>query len=170
MGMEFMTRRLSVRQIMEKDIPALMELLTNDTVKQTYMVPDFASEAEAEASARRLMARSKDPERYMAGIFLQDSLIGMIHDVERKDDGVEVGYALLPAYYNQGYCSEALQGAMEWLFAHGFRKVMAGAFEENRASLRVMEKCGMTLQPETEDIDYRGKIHRCVYYAAVGEN
>ena len=59
---------------------------------------------------------------------------------------------------------------MEWLWRHGFRKVIAGAFEENRASLRVMEKCGMTLQPETEDIDYRGKIHRCVYYAAVGEN
>ena len=51
MSMEFTTKRLSMGQIGEEDLPALMELLTNDIVKQTYMVPDFASEAEVEASA-----------------------------------------------------------------------------------------------------------------------
>ena len=170
MGMEFMTKRLSVGQISEKDIPALMELLTDNTVKHTYMVPDFSSLAEVETSARRLMDRSKDPERYMAGIFLQGDLIGIIHDVMQKEDTVEIGYALLPAYYNQGYCSEAFRGVIRWMWQQGFRKVIAGAFEENKASIRVMEKCGMTLQPETEMIDYRGRQHCCVYYAVTGEN
>lgn len=165
MGMEFVTRRLAVGPINEPNILALTALLTDEVVKQTYMVPDFDSPADAETLARRLMALSRNPDRYMAGIFLEDTLIGILHDVEIKGDAVELGYALLPAYYNQGYCSEALRGAIQWLGQHGFRKVITGAFEENRASIRVMEKCGMTLQPETDEIDYRGKIHRCVYYA-----
>lgn len=168
--MEFTTRRLAVGPINEPNIPALIELVTDDTVKQTYMLPDFASQAEAESLARRLMALSRNPDRHMTGIFLGESLIGILHDVETKGDAVEVGYALLPAYHNQGYCSEALGGAIKWLLRHGFRRVMAGAFEENRASIRVMEKCGMTLQPETEMIDYRGRQHCCVYYAVTGEN
>ena len=168
--MEFQTRRLRVGPMDEGQLPALTALLTDDTVNQTYMVPDFASAAEAEALARRLMELSRNPERFMAGIFLEDALIGIIHDVEIKGDAVELGYALLPAYHNRGYCSEALRGAVAWLWERGFRKVIAGAFEENPASIRVMKKCGMTLQPETENIDYRGKLHRCVYYAAVREN
>lgn len=168
--MEFTTQRLRVGQIREKDLPALMALMTDDTVKQTYMVPDFASAAEAEAMARRLMDLTRDPTRHRAGIFLQDGLIGIIHDVMQKEDTVEIGYALLPAYYNQGYCSEAFRGVIQWMWQHGFRKVIAGAFEENRASIRVMEKCGLTLQPETEEIDYRGKTHHCVYYGIEREN
>ena len=168
--MEFQTRRLRAGPIDEVHLPALTALLTDDTVKQTYMVPDLASEAEVETLARRLMELSRNPARYMAGIFLEGMLIGIIHDVEIKGDTVELGYALLPAYHNQGYCSEALRGAMDWFFAHGFRKVVTGAFQENRASIRVMEKCGMTRQTDTEDISYRGKIHHCVYYAATWEN
>ena len=168
--MEFQTRRLRVGPMDEGQLPALTALLTDDTVKQTYMVPDFGSRTEAEALARRLMELSRNPERFMAGIFLEDALIGIIHDVEIKGDAVELGYALLPAYHNRGYCSEAIRGAVAWLWQRGFRKVIAGAFEENPASIRVMKKCGMTLQPETENIDYRGKLHRCVYYAVTLEN
>ena len=167
--MEFLTQRLWIGPINEPNLAALTALLTDDIVKQTYMVPDFASPAEAEALARRLMQLSRNPDRYMAGIFRNDDLIGIIHDTEIKDDTVELGYALLPGYHNRGYCTEALRGAMDWLRQYGFRKVITGAFEENRASIRVMEKCGMTRQPETEEIEYRDKIHRCVYYAATWE-
>jgi hypothetical protein len=29
----------------------------------------------------------------------------------------------------------------------------------------VMEKCGMKRMAKRADIEYRGKLHRCVYYA-----
>ena len=41
----------------------------------------------------------------------------------------------------------------------------AGAFAENLSSIRVMEKCGMQKLAKRADIEYRGKLHRCVYYA-----
>ena len=45
----------------------------------------------------------------------------------------------------------------------GFRKVMAGFFEENTASRRVMEKSGMQLNDLVEEEEYRGIIHKCYY-------
>ena len=38
-------------------------------------------------------------------------------------------------------------------------------FEENIASKRVMEKCGMIPIGKEEYIEYRGVVHRCVYYS-----
>jgi len=75
-----------------------------------------------------------------------------------------MGYAYLPAYYNRGYATEAFSGAIDYLLSHGFTTVLAGAFSENPASLRVMEKCGMIKQDFTDEIDYRGVTHTCVYY------
>ena len=43
--------------------------------------------------------------------------------------------------------------------------VRCGAFPENTASIRVMEKAGMVREDFTEDIEYRGIMHHCVYYS-----
>jgi len=51
------------------------------------------------------------------------------------------------------------------MFARGFSEVLAGAFEENLASMRIMEKSGMTRIEKTDEIEYRGKVHQCVYYS-----
>ena len=50
------------------------------------------------------------------------------------------------------------------LFAMGFTVVKAGAFEENPASMRVMEKSGMHRIQQEDTIEYRGKVHRCINY------
>ena len=39
-------------------------------------------------------------------------------------------------------------------------------FEENPASGRVMEKSGMKKIEYTDTIEYRGKVHKCLYYVA----
>ena len=56
------------------------------------------------------------------------------------------------------------------LAERGYREVTAGAFEENRASLRVMEKSGMERSFFQEPVSYRGENHLCVYYAIRLEN
>jgi RimJ/RimL family protein N-acetyltransferase len=71
----------------------------------------------------------------------------------------------LPKFHNRGYCTEALTGAIQYLFYRGFDEVVAGAFEGNEASFRVMVKSGMEKQVYQDEIEYRGKVHRCVYYA-----
>lgn len=57
----------------------------------------------------------------------------------------------------------AVLAIVEELREMGFRKVMAGFFEENTASRRVMEKSGMQLNDLVEEEEYRGIIHKCYY-------
>ena len=45
----------------------------------------------------------------------------------------------------------------------GFKKVIAGYFSSNISSLRVMEKCGMKKISYENEIEYRGKKHKCLY-------
>ena len=163
--MEFRTQRLWIRPIREADREAFLDLVTDPVVKQTYMFPDFDSREAAIPLFERLKGLSAAEDRYVAAVCLGDTPIGMMNDTERHGTSVELGYCYLPAYYGNGYATEALTGAIPWLFEHGFTEVLAGAFEENPASLRVMAKSGMTLQEHTDDIEYRGKIHKCIYYA-----
>lgn len=160
------TQRLELKPITPAAFKALVDLLTDATVGKTYMVPEFPDRAAAEPLAQRLMALSEDPGRIVAGVFLEDELIGLFNETEVNGSTIEVGYALLPQYYNRGYATEMLTGAIETLFARGFCRVVAGAFEENPASLRVMEKSGMQRLARRETVTYRRKDHGCVYYAA----
>lgn len=159
------TQRLEIKPISQDDREAVLDLLTSEIVGRTYMLPEYRSREEAEPLFRRLMELSGDESRYVAGVYLGGQFIGMMNETEIKDKQVEMGYAYLPAYYNRGYATEAFSGAISWLFEHGFERVVAGAFSENIASLRVMEKCAMTKRDYTDTIDYRGVSHTCIYYA-----
>ena len=167
--MRFNTTRLEIGPIGQADREAVLDLLTDKTVAKTYMLPDYQSRIEAEPLFQRLVQLSGDENRYVAGVYLDGAFIGMMNDVEIKGTQIEMGYAYLPAYYNRGYATEAFRGAISYLLDHGFTTVVAGAFSENPASLRVMEKCGMVKQDYTDEIEYRGNTHTCIYYAAKKE-
>ena len=159
------TPRLELKAFRETDLPAAKELLCSAEVAKSYMLPEFKSPDEAEPLFRRLMELSQSPEHFVYGIYLQDTLIGFLNDVEITESEMEVGYALHPAHWNCGYMTEALAAAIEELFRLGFKRVLAGHFETNHASGRVMAKCGMTKLDKTDEIEYRGVAHKCIYYA-----
>ena len=167
--MYFKTEHLEIKPISPEDKEQVLDLLTSEIVARTYMLPDYKARSSAEPLFQRLMLLSRDESRYVAGVYLDGQFIGMMNDVEIKGKQIEMGYAYLPAYYNQGYATEAFRGAIRYLLDHGFETVVAGAFSGNCASLRVMEKCGMIRQDYTDQIEYRGITHTCIYYAAKKE-
>lgn len=164
--MRFETERLQIHPICQEDRENVLDLLTNETVGKTYMLPQFKTREEAEPLFRRLVDLSQDESRFVAGVYLDGRFIGMMNETEIQGGTIEMGYAYHPDHYNRGYATEAFTGAIAYLLSHGFDTVLAGAFEENPASLRVMEKCGMTKQTHTDTVDYRGITHTCIYYAA----
>ena len=155
---------ITLRPFAPDDAEAVMDMLMDDRVKQTYMVPDFASREKAKPLFDRLMALSHDESRFVRAISADGKAVGMIHDVDISGGVVEVGYAIDSRHWGRGYATRALQSAMEALFDRGFETVKAAAFEENTASFRVMEKAGMVKTTQAEEIQYRGKNHRCIYY------
>lgn len=55
----------------------------------------------------------------------------------------EIGYGILEEYQGQGYASEAVEAAVAWALQQpGVVRVDAETEPDNRASQRVLEKCG----------------------------
>ena len=163
--MNFKTKRLTVRSLCDRDKEKMIEMLYDESIKKTYMIPDFESVEAAEKLFSAFARLSLDESRFVGAICLDDEIIGFMNDTEIEGGSVEMGYVISPKYQNQGFCTEAMSGAIKYLFEKGFREVICGAFEENAASLRVMQKCGMNLLPKTDVIEYRGKNHNCIYYS-----
>lgn len=154
---------MKLRPIFPADEAQMLDILTSDLVKQTYMLPDFADREAALPLFRRLVAQSEDPGRFVRAIDLDGKLVGFLNDVEVSGASIEVGYAVHPDHWGKGCATAGLKLAIAELFRRGFREVVAGAFEGNPASLRVMEKAGMTRIPKIDEIEYRGSVHQCFY-------
>ena len=163
--MQFKTERLSVRPFCDADKEKMLEILYDENVKKTYMIPDFKDMEAAEKLFCTFMLLSCAADRYVGAICLGDELIGFMNDTGINGGSVEMGYVISPKHQNKGFCTEAMSGAIEYLLKCGFSEVVCGAFEENAASIRVMQKCGMKLLPKTDVIEYRGKKHNCIYYS-----
>ena len=168
--MHIQTERLTLHPFADEDILPLQELLMNETVAKTYMLPIFKSPEEAYALAKRLQVLSISEKKIVLGVYMQARLIGIFNEVEMQDDRVELGYAIHPDHHNQGFATEALRALILHFFQNGFSEVKTGAFSTNLASIRVMEKAGMKKTQSKASVNYAGKIHHCVYYSIKKED
>ena len=165
--MEIKTNRLIIKSLNINDQKEMINLLNNKDIKKTYMIPDFNNEKEAITFFDRLLSISLDDKHYLKGIYLNEHLIGMINDVHIENKEIEIGYFIDPSCWNKGYATEALRAMIDYLFNIGFNRIVAGYFEENIASSRVMAKSGMKPIDFTDNILYRNKNHKCRYYEII---
>ena len=161
---DIQTSRLCLRAISDSDRDRLIALLMNNEVRKTFMVPELRTTIEQIQMFDALKEMSHSPEHFVRGIYLLDDLIGFLNDVLIAGKEIEIGYVIDPSQKNQGYMTEALNAAISAMFDAGYSVVRAGAFEENTASIRVMEKCGMHKTTENAEIEYNGNIHRCIFF------
>ena len=163
------TERLTLKKLSLEDSEAVKAILTDRTVKKTYILPDFKTEEELKKMFERLVRYSRSRRHYIVGIYLEKNLIGFINEVEVEGKTIELGYVIHPDHHNRGYMTEALSAAIKELFKKGFYRIVTGVFEENVASIKVMKKCGMRKIKKEEDLEYRGKTHHCLYFAIDSE-
>ena len=63
----------------------------------------------------------------------------------QPDGSVEIGYGINPAFWGNGYATEAVAAAVRWALEQpGVTRVEAETNPHNGASQRVLEKCGFT--------------------------
>jgi len=77
-----------------------------------------------------------------------------------------VGYLILPEYYGNGYVTEALREVIRFAFEDaGVYRINTGCLTENRASERVMQKCGMIKEAEFKEYTWHdGRMKDRVEY------
>lgn len=75
---------------------------------------------------------------------------------------IELGYRLRKAAWGKGYATEGSKALIEKGFCEGVERIVAVAFAANLASIRVMEKVGLTFQAK---VIYEENNQEVVLYA-----
>lgn len=159
------TARLRLREITDDDFDAVHAYASDPEVVQ-YMTwgpnteqdtRDFLERAQAQAAAEPRLD-------YSVGTVTknQDRLIGAIGLHLPSDDAHQamLGYCYRREAWGQGYATEAASGLVDFGFAVlGLHRIWAGCDADNQASIRVLEKLGMTLEGRhREDVRVRGSF------------
>ena len=105
-------------------------------------------------------------------VTLKDSgkMIGTVGftKIDTSNNSAEIGYVLNPQYHGQGIALEAARRIVEFGFdTVGLHRIEAKFMKGNRASLRVMEKLGMTLEGYSVDGMYVKGKYRTIGTCAI---
>ena len=160
---QIVTERLTMRPYRKEDRDRLVEMMQNPEITATFMVPDYSQKSEFYTLADKLIEFSQidDTTHLEYGVYLDGYMIGFVNDCGHDDIRIEVGYVIDPAYKGHGFATEAVAAIINELREMGFKRVIAGYFDGNIGSLKVMEKCGMHPNGHSADEEYRGKTLKC---------
>ena len=141
------TERLMLRHFSLDDTPFVMELVTDPSFIQNIRdtgVKDL--DGACGYIEERLLASYAKHGFGLYLVALKDGTpVGMCGLVKRDGlDDADIGYALLPRYWSQGYAQEAARAVM--LFAREelkLRRVVGITDPDNQPSARLLQKLGL---------------------------
>ncbi len=147
------TERLVLRPLEADDVPALFEIRRQPEVARwlSSAPDDYDEFAEAFAAPQRtgtMLVMEHD------GVVVGDLYLRVSDAWGQREVGdgfrqtqADIGWLVDPAYAGQGFATEGAAELLRLCFdGLGLRRATAGAFAANGASIRVMEKIGMTIE------------------------
>ncbi|WP_420860093.1 GNAT family N-acetyltransferase [Marivivens marinus] len=136
------TDRLTLRPVSPTDHEALFALMSwPEVARMTGSWPIPADRDFALERCQRI-----DPARgFVYGLWRGAEMVGQMGILEG-----EIGYAIAPPHWGQGYATEAAQVLLDRAFAtYSWDEVMGGVWLDNPASMRVLQKLGFENRPDT---------------------
>jgi RimJ/RimL family protein N-acetyltransferase len=113
--------------------------------------------AEAAPFALQMLEANPQVLRWGMHLFLkkdENKIIGNggFKGVPDASGMVEIGYAISPLYENQGFGTEAARGMVDYAFSWAnVQMVDAHTLAEENASVKILQRCGMTRIAEKHD-------------------
>ncbi|MFM2047729.1 MAG: hypothetical protein RI955_275 [Bacteroidota bacterium] len=147
------TERLILRELQMGDLqawfemdsdPAVHKYLGNQPVKNMEHIAK-AFQSIQQQYAENGIGRWATIEK-KSGEFIGWSGLKFRRDEENNHiNFYDVGYRLHPKYWGKGYATESCKAALQYGFGTlNAKEIIGAANEENKASRRVLEKCGLT--------------------------
>ena len=159
------TPRMRAERITEAHFEPLCELLGDPRVG-----PSLGGVADPE-TVRAYVERELDHwERHGFGYWIWSDLEtgepvargGLHHAHVGGRDEIEVGWAVWPARWGQGYATELGSAAVAYGFDHlRLSTIVAYTLVDNRASKRVMEKLGFEYERDVIHAELPHVLYRC---------
>lgn len=133
---EVKTKRMTLCPMSDGEIETLMEHIDSDELRAAYgeMLDGCKRDPENRVWYAPWKMTLKDSQESVGDLCFKGPV---------KNHSVKIGYGVLPEHERNGYASEALQAMIQWAF--GQKDVVfveAETDPDNKASQRVLEKCG----------------------------
>jgi RimJ/RimL family protein N-acetyltransferase len=143
------TDRLELRPVRHEDIDRILQYRNLPEVTR-WLLRTEVDPSSFRAAWRRA---AEDPDDHSVAVVLDGVVIGTVSLNVVDGAGqpgmprrtvADIGYIFDPAYSGHGYATEAVAAMVELAFDRlGIRRITAGCFADNLASVRVLEKVGM---------------------------
>lgn len=146
---EFLTPRLTLREIRDEDTPRLHTIWTDSLVTRYLVLDPFTEIQQTREMISILKALYPSGEgcRWALSIPANQEVIGTcgFHNWKKEHARAEIGYEMDPRYWGQGLMSEAVLTMLEYGFTEmGLNRVEAFVTVGNRKSLSFLERNGFT--------------------------
>ena len=130
------TKRMLIQPMSDQEIEDLIETSESNELRAAYgeMLSGCKRNSENRVWYAPWRMTLKSDHTYIGNLGFK----GTAHD-----NAVEIGYGVLPGYEGKGYTTEAVQAMAQWAFGNSdVIFVEAETEPDNKASQRVLEKCG----------------------------
>ncbi|WP_433727801.1 GNAT family N-acetyltransferase [Actinoplanes sp. CA-051413] len=145
----FRTERLQLRPVRDEDVDRILQYRNLPEVTR-WLLRTEVDPASFRAAWRHA---TEDPDDHSKAVVLGGVVIGTV-SLDAVDGmgqpgmpprtEAELGYIFDPAYNGHGYATEAATAMVAYAFDRlGMRRITAGCFADNLASVRILEKVGM---------------------------
>jgi RimJ/RimL family protein N-acetyltransferase len=122
-----------------------------------------------EVSSRHSIEKWFNEESQNSWWIIENSEAQPVGQIISGPDGPHqfIGYILHPDHRNKGYCTEAVELMVDYLFlAKNIVRVQAEANPENKASIRVLEKAGFTFEGVRRKANFmHGRYNDSAFYS-----
>lgn len=142
------TERLILKEISLNDLDDMFQLYTNEDVLR-YTGEKITNSIEEMKKA--ILVRINNYQKYGYGrwaTYLKENnqFIGWAGLAYLPEfDEIDLGYRFFPKYWGKGFATEASKAILEYGFEElKLSRIIAIAMKGNKASIRVMEKIGMS--------------------------
>ncbi|MFT4717462.1 MAG: RimJ/RimL family protein N-acetyltransferase [Paracoccaceae bacterium] len=155
------TGRISLRPFHDSDASLVAQYANDRRVAQmTTSIPFPLSFEAAEEFVNRSLAADRSEDVWVIdGVAAGGSaLLGVVSLKYLDRDQSEIGYWVAPAFWNQGFASEAVN-ALLGANPHANRSVVASVFHDNPASAKVLTAAGFALLGEAEAFSLARRQH-----------
>lgn len=156
------TDRLVLREYQWTDIENHHALISDPAIM--YYIQDVfaASRNESEENLRNAIEDIGNPKRTKVYLVIEtkqgDYVGGIGYTVSAHNPAgkrVEIGYFTYPVFWKLGYVTEALKELMKYAFCNdSVYRIDGTCVAENKASQRVMEKCGFIFEGERRNFEW----------------
>ena len=143
------TERLLLRQVHEEDVARILEYRNLPEVTRWLL----RTEVDPDAFRAAWLGAADAPDDHSLAVVLDDVVIGTVSldvvdgmgqpGMPRRTEA-HLGYVFDPAYSGRRYATEAVTAMVAHAFERlGIRRITAGCFAANVASVRILEGLGM---------------------------